>query len=98
MTKNDNLKLIDFEHSLKNIPISNRKYFLTKIFDQTSKFISRLRWKAFLNHKTSMTTQTPPHKVTLANYFPLKDLKAFEDDLFDMIKNSKFNSSNQKTN
>ena len=52
----------------------------------------------FLNHKTSMTTQTPPHKITLANYFPLKDLKDFEDDLFDMIKNSKFNSSNQKTN
>ena len=47
MTKNDKLKLIDFEHSLKNIPICNKKYFMTKIFDQTSKFINRLRWKAF---------------------------------------------------
>ena len=104
MTKNDNLKLIDFEHSLKNIPISNRKYFLTKIFDQTSKFINRLRWKAyFFDLQDSHDHPDTPTQDDISKSFPskrsapeIKDLKAFEDDLFDMNKNIKFNNFKSK--
>ena len=104
MTKNDNLKLIDFEHSLKNIPISNRKYFLTKIFDQTSKFINRLRWKAyFFDLQDSHDLPDTPSQDEINKLFPsrrsapeIKDLKAFEDDLFNMIKSIKFNNFKSK--
>ena len=99
MTKNDKLKLVDFKHSLKNIPLSNKKYFLTKIFDQTSKFINRLRWKAhffesqeFHNHPDTLTRDDISKLFASQRSAPeIKDLKAFEDNLFDMIKNIKFN-------
>ena len=104
MKKKDKLKLNDFEHSLKNIPFSNKKYFMTKIFDQTSKFINRLRWKAhFFELQDSHDYPDTPTQDDINKIFAskrsapeMKDLKNFEDDLLDMIKNIKFNNFKSK--
>ena len=44
------IDLINFNYSVKDTSICNRKYYMTKIFNQTTKFI---RWIAFLNEMHS---------------------------------------------
>ena len=38
---------VEFNHSLKNIPIADKKTYMAKLFDMTTKFIDRMKWKAF---------------------------------------------------
>ena len=49
------IDLIDFNYSMKDIPFCNRKFYTTKILDQTAKFINRMRWRAFFfeNHDSN---------------------------------------------
>ena len=92
------MKLIEFDHSLKDIPIYSNKSYTLKIFDQTAKFINRMRWKAFYfeNKNTDDTSNldcTPKDFDIFGSKrsAPVMDkLKAFEKDLFDLIQNIKF--------
>ena len=47
----EDIKKISFPYSLKDIPLTNKKEYLTKMYDATSKFINRLRWKVFFCKK-----------------------------------------------
>ena len=92
------MKLIEFDYSLKDIPIYSNKSYTLKIFDQTAKFINRLRWKAFYfenkNTDATATLDDTPKDIDIYNSrrsAPVMDrLKAFESDLFDLIQNIKF--------
>ena len=43
----EDIKKVEFNYSLKDIPLANQKEYLTKLYDATSKFVNRLRWKLF---------------------------------------------------
>ena len=41
------MEKIQFNYSLKNIPIPSRRIYLQSLLDKLDSFIKRLRWKAF---------------------------------------------------
>ena len=90
----EDIKQVDFNYSLKDIPIANKKEYLIKLYYATSKFVNRLRWKLLFYNSEDIS----PHEFKEEDVFkisksaPSCDLKAFENDLFDIIKNIKFTS------
>ena len=100
------LRPINFNYSLKSIPISSfNKKFKIKMYEKVEKLITKMRWKAF--HLKDEDTET---KVSDYNgLFPTKKrapedklLTKFENDLYELINNLKFrkyqNSFTQKLN
>ena len=96
------LKPFDVKYSLKNIPISNRRSYMIKLFDMANNFINRLRWKAYFYEKKMNQEKAEEEADYDPEYdiFPSKrygpwsdNLAAFENDLFDLIKNTKFKRS-----
>ena len=84
---------LDFDLSLKNIPIPPKRTYMKQLIDKTDNFLSRVRRKTdiflnpgnYQNPKPSYgfkSTSAPPAS-------PL--LKPFEDELFDLIANLNFN-------
>ena len=89
----EDIKKISFSYSLKHIPLTNKKEYLTKMYDATSKFINRLRWKVFFCNKEI----NDPYEHKEEDIFKssrsapaCEELKSFENDLFSTIKNIKF--------
>ena len=95
---------------MKDIPLCNRKLFISKMFDQTAKFVNRMRWRAFFYELHSNGDEPNPADHTrdeeLSVYSSrrsapeMEKLKAFEGDLFNIIKEIKFRnhkSEYQKT-
>ena len=88
----EDIQKVNFKYSLKDIPICNKKEYLIKLYDATSKFINRLRWKLFFyNHEDNS-----PYENKEENIFKSRksapahdDLKAFENDIFNLIKSIK---------
>ena len=95
----------NFEYSLKNIPSPSKSAYLKTLIDKVEHFIKRLRWKAFFFDRDTnnsdesandsdssseeeqtntygfKTPKTPPKKL---------HLKAFEEDLYTLIKKIDF--------
>ena len=83
---------LQFDHSLKNIPLHSNKAVLTSTLQEAELLIKRMRWRAFWydrrDEEIEPTTEyygfkthnTPPHPL----------LKDFEDDLFKLVKGMKF--------
>ena len=46
----EELKNIDFNYSLKHIPLTTRQVYMIKLYDATFKFINRLKWKIFFSN------------------------------------------------
>ena len=74
---------------------------MIKLIDQTVKFVNRMRWRAHFFELQNFTTSSPHIDVydELAGIYnskrsapEIKKLKAFEDELFNLIKNVKFNN------
>ena len=93
------MKLIEFSYSLKNIPVYSNKSYTLKIFDQTAKFINIMRWKVFYFENKNTNDDTTTFDSTLKDIDiygskrsapVMEKLKAFETDLFDLIKSIKF--------
>ena len=83
-------------HSLKNIPLPNKSQYKRILVAKVEKFVGNLRWKLFNiqnpsgNEKDTYgfrTTNSPPQ---------LKELTAFEDDLYKLTKNIEFRTVNNK--
>ena len=94
----EDIKKVEFNYSLKDIPLANQKEYLTKLYDATSKFVNRLRWKLFFyNNEDISPRESKEEDVFKSNRSApaCDDLKAFENDLFNIIKNNKFSSINQ---
>ena len=90
------MELVNLGHSIKDIPVPNKKVYLQILINSVEKFIQNLRWKTLFYLKPSTkevkntfgfkSTKTPP---------AVPELKPFEDDIIDMMKNIELNN---KTN
>ena len=79
---------VNLGHSVKDIPVLNKKLYMKMMINSAERFIQNLRWKVifFLNPNDKpkkenyefKSTKTPPSDP---------DLKPFEDEIFGMIKN-----------
>ncbi len=98
------MKKFHFKHSLKNIPLGNRKQYHSIMISKVESLIQRMRWKLIAiksdtvnqeNHYGFKTTNTAPQ---------IDELKPFEDDVYKLITsiefkkvNNEFQSSLQET-
>ena len=82
----------NFGYSLKNIPIPTKSNYLKSMVEKVESFIRRLRWKAYFFCKDAKR-----YDNASANSFRFKSLatppqnehlKAFEDDIYEMISSN----------
>ena len=89
----ENIKKLDFNYSLKDIPLTNKKEYTIKLYDAASKFINRLRWKIFFinNENVDINEQKEEDIFKSTRSAPACDeLKNFEIDLFKLLESIKF--------
>ena len=97
-------KQVPFSYSLNNIPMYSLKSYKIKLYDQTSKFTERLRWKAHFfeldnncNYRPKNTSNY--YKFPTSTYAPFnKKLSRFAEKLFNIayiVEFKKFNSNFQ---
>ena len=85
------MNIFNFNYSMKNIPNYGKLQYQKALVNKTEHFIKRLRWKLFfiqnplgqseMQNFGFNTTKAPPQ---------IKELKAFEEELFELIRNIKF--------
>ena len=87
-----NMEQVNFGYSLKNIPIPNNQEYLLELVSSVGTFISNLRWRSwhFLNPSNNERKETFGLKTTNPAPSDVKDLKEFENDLHNLVKNVKF--------
>ena len=84
---------VQFNYSLKNIPIPSRRSYLLSLLNKVENFIKRLRWKAFFfdtnDHNAENNCPTYGFKTDIT---PPQhdDLKLFEQDMFNMVRDIQF--------
>ena len=95
------MKRLDFDYSLKNIPVSNQHALMTKLFDETSKLVNRMRWKAHFYEKGKEENNEEHERKKFDRIFPTRysaprseKLAPFEHNLFDMVKSVTFRRIN----
>ena len=90
------MKKFHFKHSLKNIPLGNRKQYHSIMISKVESLIQRMRWKLIAiksdtvnqeNHYGFKTTNTAPQ---------IDELKPFEDDVYKLITSIEFKKVNLK--
>lgn len=93
-----NLQQVNFNYSLKNIPIPNNDTYMKCMVDKVDNFIKRLRWKAFFfEHPESTNTDKNNFNFKSEKTPPQHDgITPFENDLYELIKNIKFSDVNHK--
>ena len=77
-------------HSLKNIPLPNKKQYQSALLSKTVSFIERLRWRLYAIKNPLMKAKTSFGFNTTNSAPPMKELKSFEDDLLDLTKNIQY--------
>ena len=91
-----NMEQVQFDYSMKNIPIPPKQDYLIQLISSVEVFVKNIRWRAFhfLNPTQSNeqketfgfnSTKPAPH---------VAELKDFENELFDLTKNIKFKDFN----
>ena len=82
---------LHFNYSLKNIPIPSRLQYQKKLIAQGENFIKRLRWKLFVIQNPTLVQSKTTYGFNTTKPPPsLKELKSFESDFFDLIRNISF--------
>ena len=82
-----NMEKVNFNCSLKNIPIPSNQEYLTKLINSVHVFVSAISWRAFhfLNPSTSKSKETYGFKTTEAAP-SVPELKSFENDMYELVK------------
>ena len=90
------MESVNFGHSVKDIPVPSRKEFQQMMISSLEKFRRNLRCKVlyFLKPNQSKSKETYGFK-SIKNPPQPQEIKEFENDLIDMVKNIEFES---KTN
>ena len=84
------MEKFNFNHSLKNIPLPTKLQYQKKMVSKVESFVSRLRWKLFAIQNPGMQ-QKITYGFNTSNAPPqMKELKAFEEDLFALVKNIQY--------
>ena len=92
------MEKINFNYSLKNIPVPSKSSYKLKPIDKIETMIKCMRWKSqfFINGDSTETKkQTYGFK---SKQYPsqIKELDMFEKDLFELAKTVKFINKNDK--
>ena len=84
-----------FDYSLKSIPIPSQAQYKKVIIGKAEDFIQRMRWKMlYIKHK-DLNKEKKTYGFKTSNTPPaFKELKAFEDDIFTMIRDIRFRRIN----
>ena len=93
-----NMEQVNFQTSLKNIPIPSKQDYLSELIFSVGVFIANLRWRAFFF--LNPTEQSKKEKYGFKTTKPapyVKELKPFEDSIYDLVKNVKFKQSPSNT-
>ena len=88
------MEKINFNYSLKNIPLPSKSSYQLKLIDKVESLIKRMRWKAyfFLSNTYDDSINKKANYGFKTRNCPgqYKELQDFEKDLQDMIKSIKF--------
>ena len=88
------MEKINFNYSLKNIPLPSKSSYQLKLIDKVESLIKRMRWKAhfFLSNTYDDSNNKKANYGFKTRNYPgqCKELQNFEKDLQDMIKSIKF--------
>jgi hypothetical protein len=82
---------VNFNFSLKNIPIPTKQEFLSELISSVGVFVANLKWRSFhfLNPSNRTKKETFGFKTTEPAP-SVAELKDFENDMYDLVKNVKF--------
>ena len=85
------MEKFNFQHSLKNIPIPPTHSYMKQFIGKTEDFVSRLRWASYfyLNPNTGVTQKQTYGFKTAKTAPQVKELNAFEDDLYQLMSEIK---------
>ena len=106
MTDNiPDLNPIRLGYSFKNINKGGRKQYLCKLYEMTSRFIRRLRWKAYWFEQHQQQSERTyeeegnEYKVFSTNNTPPSNrhLTNFEDELYNILEKIEFRRYTNKT-
>ena len=86
------MEKLKFEYSYKNIPIPSVRSYKLYLLEKIEMVIKRMRWKAyFFNKKDENNEIQETYGLKSLNCPPqIKELSAFEDELFNLINILKF--------
>ena len=86
------MERINFNYSLKNIPLPNKKAYLKTMISKLESLIKRMRWKAFFYEQGKTNEFVDNNFGFKSNKSPPQNqhLNAFEHDMYDMVKNIEF--------
>ena len=89
-----NMEQVNLNTSLKNIPIPSKQEYLSELIFSVGVFIANLRWRVFffLNPAEQSKVEKYGFKSTKPAPY-VKELKQFEDSIYDLVKNVKFKQS-----
>ena len=95
-TLDQNMEQINYEQSLKNIPVPDRKKYCHMLINSAEKFLKNARWRAyfFLNPSTSNSKNNFGFR-SLKAAKASKEMKNFEHDFIKLVSSIEFrNPSN----
>ena len=85
------MEQVNFGISLKNIPIPAHKTYILALMLSVEKLIHNIRWRAFHFLRPNSSNQKETYGFNSLKKSPaLKELKCFENGLYEMVKNVKF--------
>ena len=86
------MERINFDYSIKNIPLPSEAEYVTKLIEKTEHFCRRLRWKALFFLNPNITSEEKETYGFKSRKTPprLPETIGFENRLLNMIKNIKF--------
>ena len=93
------MEKIDFNYSLKKIPVPSRTSYKLQIIDKIESVITRMPWKAhfFLNNNEKNKKETKRETLGFkSKHHPcqLRELDNFEKDLFNVVSSLKIRQLN----
>ena len=91
------MEVANFNYSMKNIGIGNEKQYRMRLYEMTTRFIERIRWKAFFYDKSQEENNEVNEEGNQRYGFPTRNkapanpnLELFEKELYQLIKSIKF--------
>ena len=89
------MELVNFGHSVKDIPVPSEKKTRMIVVNSGGKFLKSMRWRVCHFLKMFKPTQKETYGFkTIRDPPAVPELKEFEDDFIELIKNIEFRKNN----
>ena len=87
-----NMNQVQFNFSLKNIPIPKKEDYLTELISSVAFFVSNLRWRVFhFLNPSNLSSKKETYGFKTTEPAPsVVEIRDFENALYDLVKNVKF--------